>query len=265
MSDDASDQSSVLRSVIAAAPPKSGEGLSLEWKEILRKDSLVRDAFDALLVALRPDNICDIGCFNCDESARFQRLQPDAKLFAFEAKEQNIREFISQRTDIGNVVVINAAVSDKDGEVMFNVLKMPPDAELWRRSASSLKLRNDDLPYDAVPVRSIRLDTYFEKSVEAGETFALWIDVEGALELVLNGAANVLSRTLLIRCEVERREYWRNQLTAEYFYSFFGELGFNIIADTWSRGVFDQSDILLFNKNWLQLAQNSRRNLSRVT
>jgi len=233
------------------------------WLTLRRKDGLMRDVFDGLLSALRPDVISDVGCFNGDESARFRRLAPDARIVAFEANKKNISDFISNRDDLTNVTVENLAVCEFDGEVTFNVLEAESRASDWRRAASSLYLRADGIPYVAETVKSVRLDSYFADAIEAGDTFVLWIDVEGALERVLSGAPKTLERTLLVRAEVERVEFWLGQKMAHEVLSFFESAGFMLLADSWTSGVFDQSDVLLLNKNWLDLAAASKRNAPR--
>jgi FkbM family methyltransferase len=248
---------------LQALPPPVVTNVPPAWATLRRKDAIMREMFDGMIVALRPDIICDIGCFNGDESARFQRLAPTANIYAFEANRRNIDEFIVNRTDMSHVKLEYAAVCDVDGEVTFNVLEAEAKAGDWRRAAGSLRVRSDDTPYKSVTVPAITLDTYFADAIARGDTFVLWIDVEGALERVFAGARRTLQRTLFIRAEVERKEFWRDQKTADDLMAIAGEAGFIALADSWTPEAFEQSDILFINKSWLEFAAASRLNLSR--
>jgi FkbM family methyltransferase len=224
------------------------------WDILRRKDYTMREVFDGILRATCPDIICDIGSCDGDESAHFKKVSPGSRIVAFEANRQNIDNFLAHRPDLDGVIVENAAVCDIDGEIEFHVLRVDRAEELWRRAAGSISMRNDDIPYTLVNTRSVRLDTYFRHDLLDNRTFALWIDVEGALDRVLAGARDVLSRTILIRAEVERKQFWQDQKLVDDITSTMQRAGFMTLADSWTPEASEQSDILLLNQNWLELS-----------
>lgn len=226
---------------------------SSEWDELTRRDSLMRDVFDSLLVALKPKIVCDIGSYNGDEAARFRRLLPEAHIFAFEGSIDNVERFMRPRADLRYVNIENLAVSDQDGEVVFHILEANPEGIDWRRMANSLKARTDGHASREVTVKSVALDSYFSAEICAEDTFALWIDVEGALDRVLAGASGLLQRTVVIKVEVERAEFWKDQKLADDIISLLEDRNFIFLGDTFLEGASLQSDALFVNANWLKM------------
>ncbi len=224
------------------------------WAVLARKDDILRQTLDGIAVATNPDVICDIGCFNGEEIARFHRLVPSASCYAFEANKRNIDNYINARSDLEGVVVNNVAVADYDGEIEFNILNAEGEQEDWRRAAGSLNERTDGVGGEKVSVRCTRLDTHFASQLNDNCTFLLWIDVEGALDRVIAGGQKLLSRTIAFRAEVERHQFWAGQKLAHETISAIENLGFILVADSYTEDAFAQSDVLFVNKNWLKLA-----------
>lgn len=223
------------------------------WTVLSSKDETMRKVLDGIAIATRPDVICDIGCFNGDEIARFRKIVPTANCHAFEANVRNINNYINKRDDMSGVVVNNVAVADYDGTISFNVLHAEGEQEDWRRAAGSLNERTDGIDGRKIVVPCTRLDSHFEAQLAANSTFLLWIDVEGALDKVIAGGPRVLARTIALRAEVERHQFWQNQKLAAETILMIENLGFKLLGDSYTNDAFEQSDVLFLNKNWLGL------------
>jgi FkbM family methyltransferase len=219
------------------------------------RDDVMRELIDFMVTSARPSIICDVGSYNGEEALRFAALSPASRVYAFEANRSNIEHYLQPavtRAGLANVHVENLAVSDTVGTTQFNVLESDrSDPFDWRRMAGSLLRRNDDRPYTTELVTCTTLDFYFAD--RARDTFALWIDVEGALDRVLAGAHRVLSRTVIFRAEVERLSYWEGQRLVGEVAAIAEELGFHFLADTYVEGGPGQSDALFLNRNWQEL------------
>jgi FkbM family methyltransferase len=224
------------------------------WALLKSKDRILRTCLDGIALAAQPDIIVDVGCFNANEIARFHAICPASRCYAFEANARNITDYIGPRSDIDGVVVNNLAVADYDGEIAFTVLNAEGGEDDWRRGAGSLNQRTDGIAGETVQVGCTRLDTYFAPQLLNDETFLLWIDVEGALDRVLAGAPKVLSRTIALRAEVERHRFWQGQTLADDILDLFDKAGFMMLADSYTPDAFAQSDVIMLNKNWLNLA-----------
>jgi FkbM family methyltransferase len=229
------------------------------------KDAIMREVFYGFVKATRPDIICDVGCFSGEDAIRFSAIAPESRLYAFEANSDNIVRYINNRPGLERVTIEYAAVCEVDGEVSFHVLEATGGAEDWRRAASSLNNRANNVPSVSVIVPSVRLDTYFKNEIDTDSTFILWIDVEGALDRVFAGAEKVLSQTILFRAEVERQEFWIGQKLAKEIISMAEDMGFVLLCDSWTPEEHAQSDVLMVNRNWLDLAINSAKNPKKPT
>ena len=234
---------------------------SAPFTRMTDRDTVLREIFDGLCVLLRPSIVCDIGAFNGDESYRIANLLPQAKICAFEASPRNFQQFFVENTrfeKIPNFRIEHSAVSDMNGEISFNVLDAGAEGSDWRRAANSILSRTDDIVGNSVTVNSITLDSYFGADRIDTNLFALWIDVEGALEKVLLGADHVLKRTLLIRTEVEWKELWTGQKLAPEMKALIESKGFMVFGDTFQQNAYDQSDVVFINKNVLNLLAGDR-------
>lgn len=238
------------------------QGVSVEtdaeqhpFKLMEARNKALRRLFDDLLLSLRPSIVCDIGAFDGEESVRFAKLLPTSHVVAFEASERNIQAHWKDSDTINSLPQIHyeyLAVTDHTGVATLNVLD-EDSSEQWRDGASSLMDRVDtrDFHHEIVPATT--LDDYFGPEGVQLNTFALWIDVEGALDKVLAGATRVLERTLLLFAEVEHRELWRGQRLATHLMSMVEAAGFARLGDTYIPGAYDQSDVLCVRRDLTDL------------
>lgn len=223
------------------------------WSRLNIRDEAMRSAFDALLMSMKPSIVCDVGSYNGDEAARFRRLLPEAYVFAFEGSESNIERFMKPRDDLRHVEIRRLALSDEDGETTFYIMDAEPDGIDWRWMANSLNPRTDGHQSTPVTVPCARLDTVFADEIVKGHTFALWIDVEGALDRVLAGAEKLLTRTVALKAEVEHSAFWKDQKLAHDIVGRIEAQGFIFMGDTHVPDASAQSDVMFVNRNWLDL------------
>ena len=114
--------------------------------------------------------------------------------------------------------------------------------------------RDDGLACHTDRVRAITLDDYFSQQLVTDDpTFALWIDVEGVLDRVLNGATKVLQRTVILRAEIEWTEVWRGQVLGQESKDMLEHLGFACLGDSLVPETHSQSDVLFVRRDALNL------------
>lgn len=221
------------------------------------RDEYLRGLFDRLVLAFKPNTLCDVGAFNGDETFRFASLQPEAEIFAFEASDLNYNQFWrgnERLKQFPKVSIINQAVTDYTGTVDFNVLEAEDHGGDWRRAASSLiETRADGLKARKITVPCTTLDDFFISRAIDDRTFMLWIDVEGALDRVIGGARHVLERTIGMRVEVEWKQLWANQKLGPELKAMIEAHGFMVVGDTYLPNGYDQSDVLLLRKDALNI------------
>jgi FkbM family methyltransferase len=161
--------------------------------------------FAKLLPGLRIDVVCDVGSLNGADALRFRSAVPRAQVIAFEANPENYRAMLAtpalQRAAIETLPY---AAAERDGEAEFYVVPVAGPENLARRGMSSLYQRPEpERRGNSVRVATRRLDHVLAAHGNVGKHIALWIDAEGAAYEVLQGAAGVLDRVLLIHVEVE--------------------------------------------------------------
>ena len=168
------------------------------------------------------ETLFEIGAFNADVS---NFLSDSVKnIHAFEASKRN---YESAKNNIkNNVVYNNLAVSDRNDYVYVNSLvdtENPGADSIMERSV----LEGD---YESIKVKSVTIDSYADENDLTNTSIAMWIDVEGAAGLVLDGAKKILAKTQVILIEVEQHEFWKDQCLCGEINKILFENGFVSIA-----------------------------------
>lgn len=196
--------------------------------------------FKLLLKYLKPKTVCDIGTMDASHSLIFRKILPKSKLYAFEANPGNA-EIIRKNKQVidAGIDLYEKAISDKEGEITFNIQSSNPDDNSWKKGASSILKRKEDESGSGIRVKTVRLDNVLDQKVDK-EIF-LWIDVEGAAYEVLNGVSDILDNILLVHVEVETQEIWEGQHIRKDVDNLMSAYGFTGIA----QGKFDiQHDVV---------------------
>ncbi len=163
--------------------------------------------FFELVAECRPDLFVEAGAKDARASMVVRELLPSARIVAFEANPYTHARFVKSQgfSSDGPIEYRHLALSDSVGTVTFNV-KRRPDGKPRADGQGSL-YRADHAPgFEAVVVQATTLDTFFDTSNV--RRCAVWMDVEGATELVVVGATQLLAKTDVMFVEVEERPYW---------------------------------------------------------
>ena len=145
------------------------------------------EKFAAIAAALKPGAcFLDIGG-NKGDFALFSaaRIGPDGTVICFEPHPDNagwIRKSV-ELNQFGNLKVEELALADRDGEAVLNIG--------GKSGQHSFEARRHDR--GSVSVRTMSLDHYLERE-GIGQVDAIKVDVEGAEDLVIAGAARMLAR-----------------------------------------------------------------------
>lgn len=181
----------------------------------------VLDIFFHFVAATKPAIFCDIGANKGEAGRRALALRPDMTVFGFEANP-NIHGRYNDINVKAGVQWINCAVADKDATLQLYIPKVLSRAlkgdvlvakrvvEAEDTGKSSLLKRDESAEYETVDVRAVALDGFLHDHAPKGRV-ALWIDVEGAASLVLQGASATLARTDVVIVEVEGFSFWQDQ------------------------------------------------------
>jgi len=162
----------------------------------------VRKVFHRLTQRVDPTITLEIGAFEAGFSRWARTTLPEARVTAFEANPYVYDRFRDEVTAAG-VEYLNAAVGPETGTVKLN---LPVDRNGTVRDKvnqiASLTTHHRTENYEIVEVEGVRLDDAVPTT--ANDRVVAWIDVEGALDVVLAGSKETLSRAAAVYVEVER-------------------------------------------------------------
>ncbi|MBW8782054.1 MAG: FkbM family methyltransferase [Verrucomicrobia bacterium] len=205
----------------------------------------------------------DIGACEGEESIRYLRIFPRARVFAFEplpANQAIIRaNFV--RYDVHGAELVPVALSDHPGEAIFHVSAgHPPElfsGEQWNYGNKSSSLLPPaqlgpmhgwiDFP-EKITVTCDTLDAFCERSGISHIDF-IHMDVQGGEGLVLAGGARMLSHVSAIWLEVANEELYRGQKLRPEIETLLKSHGFRLAAEE-LRGA--EGDQLYVNVRRLQ-------------
>lgn len=208
------------------------EGLDLNKPEDRKQSNvLLVEYFFSLIEELPISCSFEIGAFSAEFSRKLRNLRSDINVFAFEANPYNYEHF-TKKENFNNIQYINKAVSNVNGTVEFKLQKTFNGVELnpIRGNNSLFEKNSTSIVYNTIEVESIRLSDFVINNNLQNLATVLWIDVEGASQLVLEGCVDVLPQTELIFIEVEEHNFWKNQWLESDVNLFLTNHGFKLIA-----------------------------------
>jgi len=170
--------------------------------------------------------IFDIGACEGDDSIRYGRAFPKARIFTFEPLPEN-QALIThnfKRYQIGNARLMPLALSNKAGAVQFHVSSGTPPSqflgEKWNygNKSSSLLPPTDKNPMfgwiefkKTIDVQTETLDEVCRQQNITRIDF-IHMDVQGAEALVLQGASRMLSHVTAFWLEVSEKQLYAGQM-----------------------------------------------------
>lgn len=228
-----------------------------------------------------PKVILDIGACEGEDSVRYARLYPSARIFAFEPLPDNQRlaRLNFSRYGAANVELIPVALSESAGEATFHVSSgRPPilhSGEQWNYGNKSSSLLPPAQPTpmhgwiefkETITVRTDTLDRFCASRGLRHIDF-IQMDVQGAEQMVLAGARLMLPHITAIWLEVSTREHYRGQALAHEIQGFLRRHGFVLAHRVYLGDASGEGDHLYLNlrypRTWLYLACTRLRNVIR--
>ncbi len=179
-----------------------------------RCHALVGFALDAAAVKV----VFDVGARDCAESADFARAYPAADVYAFECNPATLPKCRAAAAAEPRIHLTEKAVAAQEGRLSFFAIdpaRSVGGVAGGNHGASSMFEASGAYPEETyvqnrIEVESIRLDRFCAK---AGVTAidVLWMDVQGAELLVLEGMGDLLRQVSFIHMEVEFFEIYKGQ------------------------------------------------------
>ena len=193
---------------------------------------LVR-VFHELIDQYSVNCLFELGAHRAATSKRFVNAKKGRKAIAVEANPFNCEKFKAKAVKSG-VLYIHRALTAETGPVNFVLSDSDQDRKRGHTKTSNSILLNLDfdrtinVEVPGTTLDDLMQDTEFTDYVPsfADERIALWVDVEGALSQLLEGAQDTLPKCLFALAELEKVERFKGQKTAAYVAKQFENLGF---------------------------------------
>lgn len=191
------------------------------------------DVFDQLANRLNTTTAIEIGAFKADFSRRFIRDNANRTALAVEANPYNFNAFKQTLSEAG-VHYHHAAVQDRTGTRALQLSVTNKDIENgYIRGNNSILLASVRPETKPLTIPATTLDSLVAHYVDAGKLQdplssppILWIDVEGALNLVIAGGSETIKYSQAIFAEVETTVLWEDQVIFPEICSQLEPLGF---------------------------------------
>jgi FkbM family methyltransferase len=201
--------------------------------------NLVCDIFFDIIEIIKPQIFCDIGANKGEAGRRAKNRLAGLQVFSFEANPEIFEMYRDVNVKHG-ISWNNLAISNKKDvislyipRVLERALKGQELVKVRTREAkntgkSSLLQRDENAEYNIVQVDAIRLDDFLAEKAPSGNV-TLWIDVEGAASLVLEGAETTLKRCDVLIVETEGFSFWKSQLLVDEIVEKLQKQGFEAV------------------------------------
>lgn len=218
--------------------------------------------------------IFDIGSCEGEDTIRLKKRFPKSTIYTFEALPSNI-DIIKRnlkRYGLSADLLFQLALSDKDGTADFYVSSGHPDHipkgewDFGNKSSSLLppKEHTKTLEWikfnEKISVKTQRLDAFCRKHKVSKIDF-IYMDVQGAELMVLQGAGDLLADVGAIWMEVEAVELYKSQPLKNDVERFMDSHGFVKVKDTVDKISGDQ---LYVNRKLVVHTNTGRRPLAKL-
>jgi FkbM family methyltransferase len=166
-----------------------------------------------IIASFAPDLFLEVGAFEASFSRRMKSRYPKTPVYAIEANPR-VHQHFRAVVEASGVNYIHMAADSEQGEATFFIpdfidgKKMPYAGRMGSLHEVSLRASQSSL----VKVSAQPIDDLVA-SVDS-DSICMWLDVEGALKRVLDGACKTLSRTSILFCELESSPVWKDQSLA---------------------------------------------------
>jgi FkbM family methyltransferase len=168
---------------------------------------------------------------------------PTAHVAAFEANPANYRAIIARNLDKQGIEVYPYAATDSNGTATFYVAD--PESDPHAYGSSSL-LPGGYALKEKIEVGTRRLDDFILEHYPDVRRIALWIDVESAEYLVLEGISKIKDRVIAIHTETALTPVRENQKTFPQLCELLKSYGFVFCGST-LKGDRNIGDVLFLN------------------
>jgi FkbM family methyltransferase len=194
------------------------------------------------------DIIFECGSRDAIDSLKMFDFYQPKKIFCFECNPDSVnvcRETIGENN---NIILVNKAVSNNDGEIDFYVTDMDKSIDKNIGASSALlHLDNKESFFQKkITVDSITLKTFMEEN-NINNIDLLCLDLQGYEKIALEGLGDKIKNVKYIISEYANRSFYSGDILLEEYRTFLTSLGFDLIE---VNNYGDFGDALFKNNNF---------------
>ena len=184
--------------------------------ESTRVAAALAERFIQVVRDSRPQVVLDVGAWDGRLAKACVTAAPDAAVHAFEANPY-VYDHKAPRLIGTGVNYHHLAVGAEVGEATFSVVRHFKGMDASPKAGSNSMRRRllDNVEYEDFQVPMITIDAFASEHDLLGRSCALWMDLEGCAYEGLTGAPRMLETTHVVMVEVEARQLWVGQKTAD--------------------------------------------------
>jgi len=200
-------------------------------------------------------NILDIGAYDGTDSIILSRIFNKAKIYSFEADSNNYSKLVTNIKYRRNIIPINAAVSNNSGEIEFyasenvdeRLSNMDASGSILFPTEENEKVWPNMKFKKPIKVKCISIKDWAEQQKGINIDF-IWMDVQGAELLVLEGAEKHLLNVKGIIAEVwDDSIFYKDSVDFSQLNKYLTSKGFRL-SHLWKPG--GSGDALFLNNTF---------------
>lgn len=197
--------------------------------------------------------IFEFGSRYGEDSVQFAKQFPDAMVYSFECNPNTLVECRKATSQYRNIVLTEKAITKTDGNISFFAIDKDKTITTWHdgnQGASSLlqasgKYEVEQYVQNEINVDGISLKTFLANN-EIPRIDLLWMDIQGAELMALQGLKDRIQDVRLIHLEVEFIEIYSQQPLFGEIKKFFEDKNFVFLGYTY-KGHYS-ADAVFINK-----------------
>jgi FkbM family methyltransferase len=207
-----------------------------QWrsKDNYQGELLTRNLMNRIADKINFDDInviFDIGSRDALQSVEFASWFPNAKVYAFEANPDSIKlctqTMDRYKNESINITLAPYAANNYNGDVSFYpVFNGNIGASSLLETTNHTRSRSWKQTRTTVPC--VRVDDWC-KEHNISKIDILWMDVQGAEKMVLEGIGDLLNSVKVIQTEIGLQELYKNQMMKTELDSYLAGYGFEMI------------------------------------
>lgn len=194
------------------------------------------------LVIRKDAVVVEIGAADGLDSLEFLELfgDPQFKLICIEPESKNIVQFL-QRIHDNRATLIQAAISDRDGIGVLNLSSTAYSSSLKTPNLEEIQKRWPEISFNKTQQVATRSLDSLVQELNLELIDFIWADVQGAEDLLIQGAAEALKKTRFLYTEYGGDSLYSNDLSLKQLQE--------LLGDSWDL-LFDyKTDALFMNIN----------------